>query len=310
MKIVIPDSIHISDDAQMKLKTLYSDFTFYQDTVNVPEAIKDRIKDAEIITANFIDLTEEIINSAPKLKYIISPAKGFDWIDVRAATKRGIRVLNCPSYNSRAVAEHAIGLMFAVKRSIFQAQMSIINGEYNTHKFLGTEVNSNLLVTVGYGNVAKHIISMAHGLGMKTEYANSKTSSEDLDKLISISDVLVLCLPLNESTNGIINKNRIALMKKSAILINVARGLVVNQEALYEALKSNKIAGAGIDTFAKDETLSQARQDIIDFAKLSNVVATPHIAYNTIEASVRLGEELLRNIDSCIKGTPINVINK
>jgi D-3-phosphoglycerate dehydrogenase len=308
MKIVITDFINIAPEDREKLEK-FPDITIYDDTINDPKILSERLRDAEIATANFIDLTGDIITSAPKLKYIISPAKGYDWIDVKKATEKGIKVLNCPTFNSQAVAEHAIGLMFAVERKIVQAHNSILKGEFKPQQFLGTELKGKLLVTIGYGNVGKRVVEMAKGLGMNTKFANTKSSAEELDKIISEADVVVLCLPLNDNTKGLIDKRRISLMKKTSILINVARGLLVDQDALYEVLKSGRIAGAGIDTFAKDETITEAREDIMNFTKLPNVVATPHTAYNTVEAANRLGKELIADIDSCIKRGPINVVN-
>ena len=164
MKVVITDYINLSLEGKNRLKAI-PQITIYEDTYNDPKIILNRIKDAEIVTANFIDLTADIINRSQKLKYIIAPAKGFDWIDLKTATKRGIKVLNCPSYNSQAVAEHAIGLIFAVSRKIIQAHISILNGAYKPQEFLGVEVEGKLLVTVGYGNIGKRIIKMAEGLG-------------------------------------------------------------------------------------------------------------------------------------------------
>ena len=127
MKIVITDFINIAPEDREKLEK-FPDITIYDDTINDPKILSERLRDAEIATANFIDLTGDIITSAPKLKYIISPAKGYDWIDVKKATEKGIKVLNCPTFNSQAVAEHAIGLMFAVERKIVQAHNSILKG--------------------------------------------------------------------------------------------------------------------------------------------------------------------------------------
>lgn len=182
-------------------------------------------------------------------------------------------------------------------------------GEYSAKKFVGTEVSGKRLVTVGYGNIGKRIIELAKGLGMEAGYINTKTSDKEFDNLISQADVVVLCLPLNEHTKGIINQQKLSLMKSSVILINVARGLIVDQKAFYQALKENKIAGAGIDTFPKDETLKTTPEEIMKFAKLPNVVATPHIGFNTQEALNRLGPEIIRDIQSCIDGNPINVVN-
>jgi D-3-phosphoglycerate dehydrogenase len=280
----------------------------YDDCVNDPNIIIERIKDTEIVTANFIDLTSEIIKASPKLRYIISPAKGYDWIDVKTASERDVKVLNCPTYNAQAVAEHAIGLMFAVQRKIVNAHNAILDGKY-PRDIVGTEISGKTLVTIGHGQIGKRIIKMSEGLGMKTLYVDSTTCPEEIDKLISQADVLVLCLPLNEKTKGIVDERRISLLKTSAVVINVARGLVVDSENLYKCLKENKIAGAGIDVFPKDETITQASEDIINFAKLPNVVATSHIAFNTKEAADRLGVELIEDIESCIKGKPINIVN-
>lgn len=308
MKIVIPDHIEIDTPQRKKLEE-FSDIKIYDDTINDPEVIKKRIKEAEIVTANFIDLSGEIIEQSHRLKYIISPAVGYDWIDVAKATERGIKVLNCPTFNSQAVAEHAIGLMFAVNRKTVQAHQSILRGEFQQQKFVGTEVKGKVLVTVGYGKIGKRVVEMAKGLSMETSWINTKTTSEAFDTLIAHADVLVMCLPLNDSTRGILNRRRLNSMKPSSIVINVARGLVIDQEAFYDALKKDKIAGAGIDTFAKDETITEARKDILNFAKLANVVATPHIGYNTKEAQQRLGQELIQDIESCLLNKPINLVN-
>lgn len=308
MQIVITDYINLSEDGRRKLEKVRG-IKIYDDTVNDPKVIIERLKDAEVATANFIDLTSEIIKSLPKLRYVISPAAGFDWIDVKTANEKGIKVLNCPTYNSQSVAEHALGLMFAVKRRIVECQQSILQGEFKPKDFIGTEANNKTLVTIGHGNIGKRIIKMAEGLGMKTKYADSKTTPKELNELVSEADVLVLCLPLNEKTKGIINAKRIALIKKDSIFINVARGLLTDQDALYKALVKGKISGAGLDTFPKDETIKKADKDIIRFAKLPNVVTTPHIGFNTKEAADRLGSELISDIESCSIDKPINVVN-
>lgn len=308
MKIVITDNINISKENREKLEKI-SGITVYSDTNNDPKVIIERIKDANVATANFIDFPKEVIDNAPELKYIISPAKGYDWIDVKTATEKGIKVLNCPTFNAQAVAEHAIGLMFATERRVVEANRNILEGKYETQKFVGYEVGGKTLVTIGHGEVGKRVLKMAEGLGMIADFIDTKTNSDDFDQKVSKADVLVLCLPLNEKTKGIIDERVLSLLKTTSIVINVARGLVIEQEPFYRYLSERKVLGAGIDTFAKDETIKEPTEEILNFAKLPNVVATPHIAYNTNEASQRLGEELIANIESCIKGEPINVIN-
>lgn len=308
MKIVISDKIELDNDSRKKLENI-AGVKIYDDVVNEPSVIIDRIKDAEIVTANYIDLTKEIIEACPKLKYIISPAVGYDWIDSKVATERGIKILNCPTFNTQAVAEHAIALMFAVKRHILNANKSILNGKFDSIEYSGTEVAGKTLVCIGNGNIGSKILTMAKGLGMDTDYIDTKTNEIEFNSKISKADVLILSFPLNDKTKGLINEEKISLLKPSAIVINVARGLVIDQEAFYKVLVENKIAGAGIDVFSKDETLKETNEDIMKFAKLPNVVATPHMAFNTIETIDRLGGELIADIESCVQNKPINVVN-
>ncbi len=309
MRVVITDKINFDAQSRKRLEKI-PNIRIYDDVPSGKEGIIERIKNADIVTAWYIDITREIIEAAPKLKYIVVPAVGTEWVDSKTATKKGIKVLNCPTFNSQAVAEHAIGLMFAVKRKIVAAHQSILKGEYSAKKFEGTEAKGKMLVTFGYGNVGQQVTELAKGLGMETGYINTKTSEQESTDLLGKADVIVLCLTLNEQTKGIFDATKISLLKKSAVIINVARGLVIEQSALYNALTEGKIAGAGIDTFVNDEnTLGKTPEEVMRFAKLPNVVATPHIGFKTKEAMERLGEELIKNIESCIKGKPINVVN-
>ncbi len=308
MKVVITDHLDLDPQGRQKLEQIPG-IKIYDDTINDPQVILERIKEAKIITANFVDITSEIIAKSPKLKYVISPAVGCEWINVEAATKQGIKVLNCPEFNSQAVAEHAIGLSFAVKRRLVQAHLSLLQGDFKPREFTGTEIQDKLLVTVGHGHIGKKVVKMAKGLGMKTDWIETQTDSQKFDNLVAQADILVLCLPLNKATTGIIDQRRLGLMKKSAILINVARGLLVDQEALYKALKDHLIAGAGIDVFPHDSNLTKAREDILRFARLPNVTATPHIAYRTEETFARLSKILIANIESCLRNEPQNVVN-
>ncbi len=310
MKIVITDKINLDQEGRKKLEQIPG-VEIYDD-VPTKEQIIDRVKDADIATAWYIDFTREIIEATTNLKYIIVPAVGTDWIDHKTAGEKGIKILNCPTFNSQAVAEHAIALMFAIKRQIVAANLAILNGSFNSKDFEGTEVKGKSLVTYGFGNVGKKVIELATGLGMQTGYINTKTSEEDTNDLFKKADVLVMCLTLNEHTNKILDAGKISLLKKDAVVINVARGEVIDQDAFYKALTEEKIAGAGIDTFPNDTTIatsSKATSEILKFAKLPNVVATPHMGFKTKESMQRLGKELIEDIESCLEGKPINVVN-
>lgn len=309
MKLVIPDELQLSDKHLSQLKEL-TDLTVFKDKVNNENEIIKRIRDAEIITVNYFDLTKNIIDNAPNLRYVIVPAVGYDWIDIATCNDRKIKVLNCPTFNSNAVAEHTIGLIFAVSRRTVEANRQILNNQWNPSKLTGIELRGRKLLTIGFGNIGKKIFELAKVIGMEVNYANSKTLEAELKEKIKDSDIVVLCYPLNENTKGSFNSEKLDLLKHDAILINVGRGLLLDQEYLKEKLINKEIYGAGLDVFDKDETLREGRDDIVEIAELDNVVATPHIGFNSVEAFERLSLEVFENVQSILKDSPINVVNK
>lgn len=307
MKIVFPDRIDLNEQSVAKFREL--DIQMYDDTPSDEAVIIERTHDAEIITANFIDITGDVIDSAPNLKFIISPAVGYEWIDYKYAASKGIKVLNCPTQNAEAVAEHAVALMLAVAHRIVEADMSLQNGAWKQQDLIGTELGGKKLGLVGYGKIGKLIEKKASGIGMQVQYVNSTSTTEELDELLQESHVVCLCLTLNDSTNGIIDERRLKLLRKDTILVNVARGALVDEAALAELLKQGAIRGAALDVFQNEPFTGNAPDSIKKIAKLPNVVATPHLAYNTEETTTRLSQELLQNIQSCMSGNPVNVIN-
>lgn len=307
MKTVFPDRIDLDETSRHKFETM--GIQMYDDTPSDETVIIERIKDAEIITANFIDITSKAIDAAPNLKYIISPAVGYDWIDAAYAASKGIKVLNCPTQNAEAVAEHALALMLAVAHRITEADADLEQGNWNQQEFLGVELSHKKLGLVGYGKVGKLIEQKVSGLDMQVSHVNSSSSAEEVDALLQESDVVCLCLSLNDTSRGMIDERRLKLLKQSAILVNVARGALTDQAALLELLKNKAIRGAGLDVFQDEQFTNIAPESIVEIAKLPNVVATPHMAYNTEETMQRLGQELLANIESCLSGNPMNVVN-
>jgi len=307
MKIVIPDLIDMPEVAQQKLRDMGAELYF--DTPDEATLI-GRVKDAEIITANWIDVPAAVIDACPHLKCIVASAVGYNHIDVAHAASKGIKVLNCPTYHARAVAEHAVALLFATARKLSQAMTSLKNGEWaDKQELLGTELQGKRLGIVGYGRVGKEIAGMARALGMQVQFANSRTDDTELDALLSQSDTVCLCLPLTESTERIIDARRLKLLKPSAILVNVGRGATVDQATLYQMLRDGELAGAGLDVFENEPLEGKATEPIVQLASLPNVTATPHIGYNTEETIARLGDELIANLQSCLDGQPRNVVN-
>ena len=313
MKIVFSDYVdlvyvELAETYLNQLKNL-GEVTIYQDIPSTEAEIIQRIAAAEIITVGWINITNSIIRNTPNLKYIIVTGVGYDNIDIKAATAAGIKVINSPKHNTLAVAEYTIALILNITKRIVPANTSLKQGNWHTQDYVGTELNGKNLGLIGYGNTAQKVAQFATSLGMNVSYANSKTPADQLDQLIAESDILSLHLPITQQSKQLIDARRLNLMKKSAYLINTARGAIVDQIALLKVLQEKRIAGAALDVFENEPVTGKPSQETIQLAQLDNVVATPHIAYNTEETAIRLSEELLENILACVKGSPINVVN-
>lgn len=307
MNIVILDTIGFTAEQREKLTSLRA--RVYDDVPKSEADIVERIKDAEIITANYIDITPSIIDSAPNLKWIIAPAVGFEWIDAKYAASKDVRVCNCRTFNSQSVAELAVGLIVGISRKLTRANDDLRKGSFRPKEFLGSEIQGKRLGLVGHGNIGKRIDSMMTGLGIKVSYVDSKSSEQEVDELMRNSDYVLLCCQLNDKTRHMINANRLALMKPSAYLVNVSRGAIVEQAALIEALKSKKIAGAALDVFDGEPLTGEVSDEIHDLVNLPNVVAVPHIGASTKEAQDKLGDEVIADIEAILAGNPINVVS-
>lgn len=313
MKIVFSDYVDLvyvdlAETYLNKLKDL-AEVTIYQDIPATESEIVKRISGAEIITVGWINITDSIIKSSPSLKYIIVSGVGYDNVDLATATAAGIKVINSPKHNTLAVAEYTMALILNVTKQIAAANISLKNGSWNTQHYLGIELNGKNLGLIGYGNIAQRVAKFATTFGMNVSYANSQTPASAVDQLIAKADILSLHLPITKQSKHLIDERRLNLMKKSAYLINTARGSIVDQKALLKALTTGRIAGAALDVFENEPLSAKPSTEIIQLSQLNNVVATPHIAYNTEETAVRLSEELLENILACIKGSPINIVN-
>jgi phosphoglycerate dehydrogenase-like enzyme len=307
MKIVLPDKINISDEYKAKIKELGA--VVFEDLPDQDE-LKKRIGDAEIITASYVDITPDVIDATPRLKYIIVPAVGYEWVDTKYAASKGITTLNCPTFNSQAVAEHAMTLLMAVNRNVITGLDELRAGKWNPQSLVGFELSDKKLGLIGYGNVGTRIEKIATALGMSVSHINSKSTSDEVDNLISNCDYLIICAPLNNGTRNLVDERRLKLLKPTAVLVNVGRGAVVDQNALIQLLKDEKIRGAGLDVFDGEPLTGVPSDTIVELAKLPNVIATPHMAYNTEEINDKQGTEILANLQSCITGSPINVVTQ
>jgi D-3-phosphoglycerate dehydrogenase len=309
MKIVFVDFIDLAEQHIKALKEL-GDIIMYDDIPASQEEIFKRTSGAEIVIPNWVDITANIIQNTPSLKFIVVPAVGYENIDVIAASRAGITVSNCPTHNVHAVAEYTIALMLLVTRRIAEANADLKNGEWKPAKYIGMELKGKTLGLIGYGNIGRKVAGIAKEIGMVISYANSKTTPDELDRLIANVDILSLHIPLNDKTRHLIDERRLRLMKKGAYLINTARGAIIDQNGLIRILESDHLAGAALDVFEDEPHTRKPSKELLNLVNRRNVVASPHIGFNTCDALYRLGEELIANIKAIIGGNPINIVAK
>lgn len=262
----------------------------------VGEALKEF--DAVVIRSA-TKLTKEVIDAEAggKLKLIVRAGVGVDNIDLQAAKDNGVEVKNTPNASSNSVAELAVAHMFAVARFVNIANVTMRNGEWNKKKYKGIEINGKTLGIIGMGRIGRSLAEKATALGMKVVYTDLFGKQEglaydflEMEELLKVSDFISLHVPYDKTKGSLIGKKEFELMKDGVVLINCARGKVVDEAALLEALDNGKVAGAGVDVFEEEPTKNEA---LVNHPKVS---VTPHIGASTKEAQVRIGEEVVSTI--------------
>jgi D-3-phosphoglycerate dehydrogenase len=248
------------------------------------------------------------IEKGRRLQVIGRAGSGVDNIDVAAATQRGIVVVNAPTGNTIAAAEHSIAMMLALARHIPQACSKLRSGTWDRSSFMGTELRNKTLGVVGLGNVGSEVARRAQGFQMRIvaydpfispEYAkNLGIEPLPLEELIKVSDFITFHLPLNDSTRGMIGEKQIATMKPSVRLINCARGGLIDEKALSQAVKEGKIAGAAVDVFTKEPTTDNPLLDC------DRIIVTPHLGASTAEAQVSVATDVAEQIITVLEGKP------
>ncbi len=254
-------------------------------------------------------VTEEVIEAATKLKIIGRAGVGVDNINVPAATRKGIVVVNSPEGNTIAAAEHSLAMMLSLSRHIPSANQSVKAEKWERKKFMGTEVYKKTLGVVGLGKIGSHVAKAAKAMGMKILAYDPFISQEraaqlgctlvDLGLIFSESDYITLHVPKTKDTANLINTEALAKMKPNARIINCSRGGIIDEDALYEALKNGQIAGAALDVFAS-EPLGESKLRELG----SNVILTPHLGASTAEAQVNVAVDVAEQIRDVILGLP------
>ena len=293
MKILVSDPLH-PDGIKMLRDAGFE--VIEQPDISYDE-LKEKIKEFEVlIVRSRTKVTREIIESAEKLTLIARAGVGLDNIDVKAAQEKNIAVINAPEAPTYSVAELVIGLMIAALRGIPRGDMALKEGKWIKKELLGRELNGKTLGIVGFGRIGQEVAKRALAFNMKVlaydvigELAKKAeelgvefvgTTKEALYKLLKESDIITLHVPLLPSTYHMIGRDEISLMKNGAVIINTSRGGIIDEKALYEALKEGKIAAAALDVFENEPPTDVS----LKLAQLPNVVATPHIGASTEEA--------------------------
>ena len=296
MKVLIADSL--SDNFIEKLKNLgleVSDFS------SVPkEELINRVKGYDFMfVRSATKVQKDLIERMDNMKLIIRGGAGLDNIDVSYAEKKGIKVVNTPVAASISVAELVLAHMFALSRNIVRGTTGVREGKWEKKELEGRELYDKTLGIIGLGRIGKELAKRARALGMKVIGYDPYAQLEDmemvtLDDLLRNSDYISIHTPLTEETRYLIGEKEFSKMKPSVILINCARGGIIDEKALLEALKSSKIAGAGLDVFEIEPP------KVSELMALSNVTFTPHLGASTKEAQERVGDEVVKIISEAI----------
>lgn len=287
------------------------------------------------VMAVFIEspVTKEIIVQMPRLKLIAAMSTGYDHIDLKAASQNKIIVTNVPTYGENTVAEHTFALILGLTRKLFDSVKRVKEGSYDFHGLRGTDLKDKTLGVVGTGHIGLHVIRMAKGFDMNVIAYDVKPNQQvaktlgftyaPLNQVLKKSDIVTLHTPLFKNTYHLVNKKNIKLMKQGSMLINTARGGLVEPEALLQALKDKHLAGAGLDVL-EDEGLLQNFEEVMNCDELNcklktslinnliidhpNTIVTPHNAFNSVEALQRIIDITVQNIKSFTSGTVVNQI--
>jgi D-3-phosphoglycerate dehydrogenase len=289
VKIVVADNMEPEVIAEIKK---------LGDTVVTPANLPEALRSADaLIVRSATKVTADLLSHAPNLKLVARAGVGLDNVDAEACARKRIKVINTPGASSNAVAELALGMMFALCRKLAKADSSMKSRTWIKKELTGVELQDKTLGVVGFGRIGSMLAIKARGLGMNILYYDTHQPTSTvgknvgLEELFASSDFISLHVPLTPQTKNMIGVATISKMKPNAVIINTARGGLIDEEALYNALSQKKIAGAALDVYSQEPYSGK-------LCELDNVLLTPHIAGSTKEAQVRIGLELVSKLKS------------
>lgn len=317
MKLVILDGYSLNPgDLSWDALLALADCAIYDRTQE--EEIIARARDAEIILTNKAPLRASTLPRLPSLKYVGVLASGYDVVDIEAARLQNIAVTNVPEYSTRSVAQMVFALLLELSNHVAVHAEAARQGEWSRNpdwcyrKTPMTELADKVMGVVGYGRIGRQVAEIARAMGMRVMATSARmpatippeTEWTTLDQILSRADVVSLHCPLTPATRGVIDADRISLMKPLAFMINTARGALIVEQDLAEALNSGRLAGAALDVLT-DEPPSPSNP----LLTARNCIVTPHIAWATYEARARLIQAAVENLRAWMCGRPQNVVN-
>lgn len=319
MKIVMLERNSAGTDIPVNCFEELGTVVYYANTVT-PQEVRDRIRDADIIICNKSPMREDTLQDAPHVKLICELATGYDNCDLAYCKSRGIKVTNVVDYSTDMVAQHTFTLALTLSQKLPHYDSYVKSGAYSAQDRFSNfdipfyELAGKTWGIVGMGNIGRRVAQLATAFGCEVIFYSITGKSScteyrqvDKDTLLAESDVLSLHCPLSDLSRKFINAEALHRMKNTAILINVARGPVVDNVALYEALQAGEIQAAGLDVLEK-EPLEESNplSRIMDSNRL---IITPHLAWASVEARTRCVEGVYRNIEAFLRGEDRNVVN-
>ncbi|MBE5784103.1 MAG: D-2-hydroxyacid dehydrogenase [Clostridiales bacterium] len=319
MKIVLLERNSVGTDVDVSCYEALGEVVSYRNTVTVEE-VKERVKDADVIIANKAPMRRESLAEAPNVKLICVLATGYDNCDIAYCRERGIKVCNVVNYSTAMVAQHTFALALSLSQKMVHYDQYVKSGAYSAQDRFSNfdvpfrELDGKTWGIVGMGNIGSRVARIAEAFGCRVIYHSLTGRKKDVpylqvdkDTLLTESDFISLHCPLSDLSRNFIDAEAFKRMKNTAFLINVARGPVVNQQALYEALERGEIAGAGLDVLEKEPLPdTDPLRKIQDSTRL---IVTPHLAWASVEARERCVQVVHDNIAAFIKGEAQNVVN-
>ncbi|MFT9056409.1 MAG: 2-hydroxyacid dehydrogenase [Ethanoligenens sp.] len=313
MKITILEPLGVPGDTlvHMMQEAVGADveIQYYDTRKEDTETLIERSRDADAVVLSNFKYPRQVMEHCPKLKYICVAFTGYDHVDMDYCRQRGIQVSNCAGYSTAAVADLVFGLLIGLYRNIIPCNEAVRRAGTKAG-LVGPELEGKKFGIIGAGAIGLRVAKIAQAFGCEV-YAHSRTVKQvdgvmftDLDVLLKTCDIVSLHVPQNASTVGMIGKEKIALMKTNAVLINTARGPIVDSAALAEALNNGKIAGAGIDVFEKEPPIDPSHPLI----GAKNCILTPHVGFATFESMYKRAEIVGSNLKSYLEGHPENLV--